>query len=389
MSERFEKSSKPENEENKEDINERRRTLLKAALIGGGIVAMGAGLKYVEKRPLNMKKSHFENTEGARSFEEQFNTREKIETEGGTVETVDINQDAAGTPFLWTPAWACTMNVYEPVIKTLSEGGGYEEGEEDSLEKKEGKKEPNRVISLDYARFGGSGVSDDEAIKKYPEEFVRQSKKILGVLESKGIEKVNAVAHSMSSVSVVLAALANPEKFESITLFSPAGLKGKDTFTRLIEGFLGQYKGRPESMSTIPVTETEKKVGAVAGKEGAKYFAQNPYRALMEGIAMSKSDSQIHEALRYLHKKGVSICVIAPIDDPVFPMKDIQKIVKEDMLDGFLSVRGGHGAVGEHPELYIEAIKGIVKSMKKKREGEKEMADLEARGLIRRRRQHP
>jgi len=319
-----------------------------------------------------MEKYRFENDAPEVSFEEQFNRREKIETEGGTVETVDINPDAEGTPFLMAPAWGCTMNVYEPAIESLSEGGGWDD--EDSIEiteKKDGEaEEKTRVISLDYARFGGSGVSTEEVVQKYPEEFIRESKAILGVLEKKGIEKIDAVAHSASAISVVLAALVNPEKFESITLFAGAGLKGNDTFTRLIKGFAGQFKGRAgtESMSTIPVTETEKKVGAVAGKEGAKYFTQNPYRALMEGIAISKSNSQIHEALRYLHEKGVSICVIAPVDDPVFPMKDIQKIVKADMLDGFLSVRGGHGAIGEHPELYIEAIKGLVKSMKRKRE---------------------
>jgi len=369
MSEQFEENLQPESEKGKgrEAINESRRTLLKAALIVGGIAAIGAGLKYVGKHRSNMKESNFGkgNFESKRSFEKQFRDREKIETEGGKVEIVDINPDAAGTPFLMAPAWGCTMNVYEPAIKTLSEGGGYDE---DSLETEGEAKEAARVISLDYARFGGSGVSADEAVQKYPEEEIRKSKAILGLLEKKGIEKINAIAHSEAAINVVLAALINPEKFESITLFSPAGLMGKDTFTRLLKGFTGQWKGRVESMSTIPVTETEKKVAAVAGKEGAKYFAQNPYRALMEGIAMSKSSSQIHETLRYLHGKGVSICVIVAVDDLVFPMKDIQKIVKADMLDGFLSVRGGHGAMGEHPELYIEAIKGLVKSMKKKRE---------------------
>ncbi len=320
-----------------------------------------------------MEKYHFENEASKASFEEQFKRREKIETEGGTVETIDINPDAQGTPFLMAPAWGCTMNVYESAIETLSEGGGWDD--EDTLEVKEDEsKEKARVLSLDYARFGGSSVSPEEAVQKYPEEEIRKAKAILGVLENKGIEKINAVTHSESAINVVLAALIQPEKFESITLFAPAGLIGKDTFTRLIKGFLGQFKGRAgaESMSTIPVTETEKKVGAVAGKEGAKYFLTNPYRALMEGMAIS--DSQIHEALRYLHEKGVSICVIAAVDDPVFPMKDIQKIVKADMLDGFLSVRGGHGAMGEHPELYIEAIKGLVKSMKKKRIKELENA---------------
>ncbi len=316
-----------------------------------------------------MEKYRFGNEAYEASFEEQFKSRKKIETEGGTVETVDINPDAPGTPFLMAPAWGCTMNVYEPSIESLSEGSGWDD--DDALETKSGEdKTKNRVLSLDYARFGGSGASAEEAVQKYPEEFIRESKAILGVLEDKGIEKIDAVAHSASAISVVLAALAHPEKFESITLFAGAGLKGDDTFTRLIKGFAGQFKGRDgaPSMSTIPVTETEKKVGAVSGVEGAKYFGKNPYRALMEGLAISKSNSQIHEALRYLHEKGVSVCVIAPVDDPVFPMRDIQKVVKADMLDGFLSVRGGHGAIGEHPELYIEAIKGLVKSMKKKRE---------------------
>lgn len=354
-----------------------------------------------------MERYRFENKVQEPLFEEQFKKREKIETEGGVVEVVDINPDAEGTPFLMAPAWGCTMNVYEPAIETLSRGSGWDD--EDGIEMPETKNSEaevkNRVISLDYARFGGLSAypkkTAQEAVKKYseeemeekvekilkesPGEFIRESMAILGVLENKGIESVDAVAHSASAISVVLAALINPEKFKSITLFGGSGLKGNDTFTRLVKGFAAQgkraetlkeipgYKPRNDDeevpgIKAIPITETEKKVAAVAQKEAAKYFGKNPYRALMEGIAISKSNSQIHEVLRILRKKGVSICVIAPVDDPVFPMKDIQKIVKADMLDGFLSVRGGHGAIGEHPELYIEAIKGLVKSMKKKRE---------------------
>lgn len=370
MSERFEKNPQPEeepkSEENKGDIDASKRAFLKkAALIVGGAAAAGAALKYVEELGSNMKKFQFENAGGERSFSEQFQNREKIETEGGTVETLDINPNAEGTPFLMAPAWGCTMNVYEPAIETLSEGGGWDN--EDALEVKEDEpKEKNRVLSLDYPRFGGSAISPQEAVQKYPKVEIIKAETLLGVLEKKGVKKINAIAHSEAAINVVLAALINPEKFESITLFAPAGLMGEDNFTRLLTGFVGQFKGRPESMSTIPITGTEKEVQAVAGKEALKYFLKNPVRLLQEGTAIY--NSQIHEALRYLHEKGVSICVIAPVDDPVFPMKDIQKIVKADMLDGFLSVRGGHGAIGEHPELYIEAIKGLVKSMKKKRE---------------------
>ncbi|MBI4085319.1 MAG: alpha/beta hydrolase [Candidatus Liptonbacteria bacterium] len=307
-----------------------------------------------------MEKFGFENEENRRSFEEQFREREAIKTDGGKVDTIDVDLGSPDkVPVLMAPAWGCTMNVYEAAIKQLAE----ESSEPDD---KGNKKEKRRVISLDYARFGGSGTSPAEAVEEYPEEEIRKAKAILGVLKEKGIEKTDAITHSESAINVIMAALVEPEKFRNIVLFAPAGLIGKDTFTRLVKGFSGQFKGRAgvESMSTIPVTETEKKVGAVAGKEGAKYFAKNPLRALKEGVAIS--NSQIHEALRYLHGKDIGVCVISGVDDPVFPMKRLQKIVKADMLDGFLSVRGGHGAVGEHPEHYIEAAKGMLAAMENK-----------------------
>lgn len=321
-----------------------------------------------------MKKFSFENAGTERSFAEQFRDREAIETEGGKVETVDINPDAGGTPYMLIPAWACTANVYEPAIENFAEG--YK-SDEDTMENPNEPKQKARVLMFDAARFGGSAVSSSEEVNKYPEEEIRRANAILGVLDAKGIEKVNAVGHSEGAINLVLAAMVNPEKFESLTLFAPAGLIGKDTFTRLLKGFAGQGT-RAESlngirskdgsivMPEIPVTETRKKVGAVSAKEGALYALKNPYRAMKEGIGIS--NSQIHEALRYLHEKGVMISVVTGVDDPVFPMKRIQEIVKSDMLDGFLSVRGGHGEIGNHPELYVEAIKSVIHSMEKKKE---------------------
>src|SRR3989344_4045486 len=109
-----------------------------------------------------MEKYHFENEVTDVSFKEQFSRRETIKTEGGNVETIDINPDAPGTPFFLAPAWGSTLNVYGPSIEYLSRGAGWDD--EDGLETQEIKDDDvkNRVISLDQARSGGSGISPEE-----------------------------------------------------------------------------------------------------------------------------------------------------------------------------------------------------------------------------------
>jgi len=234
-----------------------------------------------------------------------------------------------------------------------------------------------RVISLDHPRFGGDmSIAPEEAVGKYPNEELRKAMNILGVLDQKGIEKVDVVAHSEGAVNAVIAAVLHPEKFRTLVLVAPAGMIGEDTFTRLLKGFAGQSKGRGESMNNpdfpleIPISETEKKVGATAAKEAIKYMAKNPVRAFREGRGIAKS--QIHDMLAFLHEKGVGIVVMSGVDDPVFPMERMQEIAKADMLDGFLSVRGAHGAIGEHPELYMTAADEMLTAVEEKKRKEKE-----------------
>jgi hypothetical protein len=48
-------------------------------------------------------------------------------------------------------------------------------------------------------------------------------------------------------------------------------------------------------------------------------------------------------------------------------MKLMQQVVKIGMLDGFLSVRGGHGQIGSHPELYIGAAERMLTALEAKK----------------------
>lgn len=282
-------------------------------------------------------------TPSKESFEDQFSKTEEYKVAGGKAEIVDIQlSDTPKTevPLLLAPAWACTTETYRPVLKTLAET-------------------ERRVIGINHPRLGGDmDIAPEEAAEKYPYEQVRKALNMLGVLDQKGIEKTDVIAHSEGAVNVAVAAMLYPEKFRNIVFYAPAGLIGEDTFSRLLKGFAGQSKPA-ESLAGIKVDDDVTN----SAKEALKYLAKNPVRGINEARDIAKS--QIHDVLRYLHSKGIGIVVMASVDDPVFPMDRIQKVAKEDMLDGFLSVRGGHALLNMHALAAEKMLTALEKKQEK------------------------
>jgi pimeloyl-ACP methyl ester carboxylesterase len=205
---------------------------------------------------------------------------EKYEVAGGTAEVVDVRPENPKTeiPVFFAPAWGCSTEVYKPALEELS-------------------KTHRRVVSSNHPRIGGSleNLVPDEIINQYPTETLRKSLNILGVLEQKGVGKTDIIAHSEGAINTVIAATLHPEKFRNIVLFAPAGLIGKDKFTRLLQGFARQSK-RAETLSErllteedkqkgftgpeIPITETEKHGASIVATEALKYLLKNPGRCL-------------------------------------------------------------------------------------------------------------
>lgn len=289
-------------------------------------------------------------------FESQFAKKERFEVPGGVAEVTQVSPENHKTevPVFLAPGWGLTAKTYKFAMEDLVKRG-------------------RTVITINHPRLGGGSAMDfkpEEAPDKYPAEQLRKALNILGVLEKKEIEKTDVIAHSEGAANAVIAAMLRPEKFRNIVLVAPAGLIGEDAFGRLLKGFAGQMK-RPASLgagkgfSEIPISETEKAVSSAALSDVLRYLAKNPIRGMKE--AMEVSEIKIHKMLRYLKEKGIGVVVMATVDDPVFPMDKIQKIAKEDMLDGFLSLRGGHGTAFEHPELYMAAAEQMLTAVEEKR----------------------
>jgi len=246
-----------------------------------------------------------------------------------------------------------------------------------------------RVISLDQPRKGGTiPDSHNEEVEKWyekrgekypdwPSEELRKAHTILGLLEQKKIDKVDVIAHSEGAINVCIAAMLQPEKFtgRTIILYSPAGLIGKDNIFRLQKG-AGANKSRTETMSHIPVTEAETEYLKSTAHITPDYLKANPIRAVKELFAISQA--QIEDMLQYLREKGIKIIVVGAVDDTFFPMDKIQenKKIKSDfsstnpgegILDGFVSVSGGHMQIQTHPELYMSAIETMLQKPEEKK----------------------
>lgn len=290
-------------------------------------------------------------------------TQESFVINGAQVDAIDIKpkNQKEEVPVLIAPGHSATKDSVRPGLDVLAQRG-------------------RRAISFDYPRKGGTIPElHNEEVEKwyekrgqdYPDwssEELRKAHTLLGLLEQKKIDKVDVIAYSEAAINVCIAAMLRPEKFidRTIILYSPAGLIGKDTFFRLVKGVVSQPK-RPESMLHIPVTEAETKNIKLMQRESGKYNKANRLRSLREGIAISKA--QIEDMLLYLHEKGIRIIVIQGVDDTVFPMDRMQKIIKpiskkNGFVDGFLSVSGGHVEVLTHPEFFMNAIEKMLEKPK-------------------------
>jgi pimeloyl-ACP methyl ester carboxylesterase len=173
---------------------------------------------------------------------------------------------------------------------------------------------------------------------------------IFDVIKTKGLQKVDAVAHSEGAINLITAAARDPERFRNIVLIAPAGLIGKDSLINLAIRFAKNFFAeRPETLSSFPVEEQEKNLSSLSSKiERVKHCVyENLFRVLSEIQGIVKSD--IRDQLEKLKEAGVNIVIVAAVDDKVFPIERIQKMVKANIIKGFLVIRGGHGDITRIP----------------------------------------
>jgi pimeloyl-ACP methyl ester carboxylesterase len=293
--------------------------------------------------------------------------KETVKINGGSIETIDLQPEKLTdeVPVLVAPAWAGSIEAYRNALETLAEQG-------------------RRVVSLNHARHGGELPAPEdlpELLKDMPTEELRKAESLLALLESKGIKQVDVVAHSEGAANALAAILLAPERFRNIVLVGPAGLIGEDNPIRLAKGFIkDSLMVNKPTLEEIPISEEEKEYRQKRGIESTnlpklpgppfsgtafldmvKYMASNPHRSVQEIIDIART--RLEEVIKEAHRRGVGIVIMSNVDDPVFPTGEISKMVNGQMIDGFLSMRGGHGEIVGKPEHFMTAAEEMLRSL--------------------------
>lgn len=245
---------------------------------------------------------------------------------------IDITPEnlRSNVPVLLAPGWGETSKLMKEAAVDISENG-------------------RRVVANNHPR-GSRGKETSLHIegdsKSYPQEGFQRALDLLELIDKKDLGKVDVVAHSQGGIDVAIAASLRPEKFRNIVLVDPGGMVGEKTFPDLLKKFAGKRNSWAQF------------------KEGTKYIAKNPYRAIKEAVAVSRSE--IHELLRGLKSEGIGISIIHGVDDHLFPMDEVQQIAKADQLDGFYSVAGGHDEIVRNPDIYAKATASALEALERK-----------------------
>ncbi len=112
---------------------------------------------------------------------------------------------------------------------------------------------------------------------------------MLRMLEEKGVEQLDIVAHSESALWTLIVATMHPEKIRNIVLVDPAGLIDEDTTARLATSFCLDIVQGVLNKEKLPHPEIERSVkpGSSTDLFGAlKNMIGNPMRSLKEVLIM-------------------------------------------------------------------------------------------------------
>lgn len=283
------------------------------------------------------------------SLEEKYNKREKIEIPGGKAEILDIEPDNAKgkTPVLFAPGYGSgsptgmKANIFEMV------------------------KQGRRIIMVESPHGVPHEIKDKKA-KGMQETFLRQIAALIPALEKKGIEKINVVCQSEGCIYAILAAYLYPEKFKNIVLINPGGMIGEDktaklTFRFIKEMLAGAVDILKRKKTLSPLVQEQMKHGPA---EFIQYLWSNKKTAVKE--ISDIANAQIHDLLKGIKDEGIGIIIIHGVKDRVFPMKEIQKQTKAPMVDGFYSVKGGHGEFLINAEKYTRVAEEALSALEEK-----------------------
>jgi pimeloyl-ACP methyl ester carboxylesterase len=256
-------------------------------------------------------------------FEKQFKNREPLDLFGTPFDVVDIRPEQLKTdvPVLIAPGWSETIDTFKESMMILASKG-------------------RRVICLEHPRIGNEMDHVDEDLKKlYPEEELRKALALLEVLEHKGIDKADILAHSEGGINTAIMSALAVERVNSVYFSDVGGLIGEDNYLQLSNRFNAKILGDIKDLLYSDDIARQSRIQGTLAR-GVEYIFANPIRATKETSAIAQS--QTEGIVNFLHEMGVPVAVSCREDDPVFPIDRVKKILEGVSVDKFITMPGGH-----------------------------------------------
>lgn len=264
------------------------------------------------------------------SFEEQFAATQSVESRGGVICYVEVkpeNLDPEELPIVLAGGWTEGPEAFKGTMEELYTRGRW-------------------VISVNHPTHGNTVEPKDG----HPEVKLFKAANYEDVLEAKGIEKADVIAHSAGAGDAAVWALLS-KRVRNMVLANPEGVIGEDSFPRL-SGRFAPKLGR--SLATAPINKAALR-GVLHSSLGGRPHPAKLKRLWNEVMAISRAD--LKGSISTLRAKGHKIGVLQSNADPVFPAKRIAENMNLDDIDSYASNIKKHAG---HDELSIQPERGAV-----------------------------
>lgn len=286
------------------------------------------------------------------SPQEQFEAPETMEVDGEGLEVYDISPEElkTNTPLFVAPGWAATPNFLRENIVGLAEQGRrvLSIDSPHGVEVADKKKNYGRII-FPYG-FDPNERATAISREEMDEVQLKKIEAFMRVLEEKGIDQVDVVAHSEAGINMILAAGVHPEKIRNIILVDPGGLTGQESPVNLATKFAW------DSAKSIISEMKHRRIGVEfykrmmrAGQEIAKSVAKDPISSFKEILAIART--QTPEVIKELRNLGKQIRVVHATDDQTFSADKLVENLGPDTVDEIELVKGSHGELAMNPEV--------------------------------------
>jgi len=267
----------------------------------------------------------------------QFSSPEEMEIGKEIVDVYDITPEnpKSDIPVLLAPGFSATPKAHEQHIENIVADG-------------------RRCISVKSPHGLKKHSIIDDNKSEYPQIELAKLAPFMEVLNQKGIDKADVVAHSEGTMYMLIAASLYPTRFRNMILVSTAGLTNKRGMFSLLRARVRETKAAAQRETKRTDGDDRQSEELKNSNEASTIIKSDLKRSIESARAISKFDAV--KVIEKVSNHGVNIILVHGAGEELFLMEEVQRRVPKSAIKGFYSVVGGHDEMFYRPEGFSKII---------------------------------